>query len=197
MRAVDDLLRQVSECDKCSLAKTRTNAVFGVGDINASLMFVGEAPGYYEDRQGEPFVGAAGQLLDTLLRSIGLGREQVYIANVLKCRPPANRDPKPEEIDACTPYLFSQLELIRPKVVCTLGNFSTRLLLGKGVSISKVRGRKFAGKGYFVVPIYHPAAALYTRSMLADLEGDFLRLKEMLDEAIVPPDEAPEQASLF
>lgn len=194
---LEEFHQQIKDCQKCSLSKTRTNLVFGVGNPEAKLMFVGEAPGYYEDQQGEPFVGAAGQLLDKLLASIGLARDDVYIANVLKCRPPGNRDPLPEEIETCKPYLFEQIEIIKPKVVATLGNFSTRLILDKAVSISKVHGQKLQGNGYYIFPIYHPAAALYMRTTLNDLEKDFLSLKELLGEGVEPPPEEPEQMGLF
>ncbi len=188
---------KIKDCQRCALGNTRTNLVFGVGNENADLMFVGEAPGYYEDLQGEPFVGAAGQLLDRLLASIGLKREQVYIGNVLKCRPPQNRDPLPEEIETCTPYLFKQIEIIKPKVVCTLGNFATRVILGKSVSMSKVHGRTFKGKGHYIFPIYHPAAALHMQTNLSALEEDFLKLKELLAKGVEPPPVEPEQMGLF
>jgi len=144
-------------------------------------MLVGEAPGYYEDKEGRPFVGAAGQLLDKLLNSIGLKREEVYIANVLKCRPPDNRDPNPEEIEACESYLLKQIEIIKPKVICTLGNFATRVLLQKNVNISKVRGQQFQADNYLIFPIYHPAAALHARVNLTALEEDFKKLKKVLE----------------
>ena len=154
--------------------------MFGEGDPGADLMFVGEAPGYHEDQQGRPFVGQAGKLLEQLLASIGLTREQVYIANVLKSRPPNNRDPRPEEIDACRPYLWRQIEIIRPKVICTLGNFATKLLSGDPRGITKVHGRPratvIAGTALYLYPIFHPAAALYTPANLATLKEDFLRL---------------------
>ena len=139
--ALDALREEVERCSSCVLAETRTKAVFGEGDPGADLMFVGEAPGYHEDQQGRPFVGQAGKLLEQLLASIGMTREQVYIANVLKSRPPNNRDPRPEEIDACRPYLWRQIEIIRPKVICTLGNFATKLLSGDPRGITKVHGQ--------------------------------------------------------
>src|SRR5436190_1172667 len=138
-RTLDELAREAATCTRCRLAQGRTQVVFGVGHPDADLMFIGEAPGYYEDRQGEPFVGAAGQLLTQVLGEIGLRREQVYICNVLRCRPPGNRDPLPDEVEACTPWLEATLESVRPRVIVTLGNFATRFILGKPVSISRVR----------------------------------------------------------
>jgi uracil-DNA glycosylase len=180
-----------SGCTKCRLANGRTQVVFGVGDPDADLMFVGEAPGFHEDKQGYPFVGQAGKLLDQLLAGIGLSRDQVYIANVLKCRPPGNRDPQPDEIEACEPHLFRQLELIRPKVVATLGNFATKLLSGKSYGITRVHGRPqettLGGRRVVLYPLYHPAAALYTPAMLRTLEDDFARLPALLAEEASPP----------
>src|SRR5438067_11592354 len=163
---------EARECTRCPLADTRTTVVFGNGDANADLMFVGEAPGANEDRQGLPFVGQAGRLLERLLGEIGLQRGDVFIANVLKCRPPGNRDPLPQEIDACQDYLFRQLELIEPRVVCTLGNFATKLLRGDpGTGITRLHGRDevrpIGPRTVRLYPIFHPAAALYTPSMLA------------------------------
>ena len=170
----------------CSPRRAR-RAVFGEGDPGADLLFVGEAPGYHEDQQGRPFVGQAGKLLEQLLASIGMTREQVYIANVLKSRPPNNRDPRPEEIDACRPYLYRQIEIIRPKVICTLGNFATKLLTGDPRGITQVHGRpqvtEIAGHELYLFPIFHPAAALYTPSNLATLKEDFLRLPDLLAHA--------------
>ena len=158
--------------------------MFGSGSPTADLMFVGEAPGFHEDKQGIPFVGAAGKLLTKLLAGIGLSRDEVYIANVLKCRPPGNRDPQPEEIDACESHLFRQIELIRPKVICTLGNFATKLLSGRPDGITRVHGRPQArtiGRtDVQLYPIYHPAAALYTPTMLETLREDFRRLPALL-----------------
>jgi len=181
----------------CALGETRTNLVFGVGSPDADLMFVGEAPGANEDLKGEPFVGAAGQLLDKLLASIGLKREQVYIANVLKCRPPGNRDPLPEEIERCKPYLMEQIDLIKPKVLATLGNHATKLILETNVGITKLHGKQIIRPDYIVFPIYHPAAALYTPAYLAALEEDFQKLKEVLEEDVELPPAEPEQISLF
>ena len=182
--------RELRDCQKCPLAAGRTQVVFGSGNADADLMFVGEAPGYHEDRQGKPFVGRAGKLLDELLAGIGLDRGHCFIANVLKCRPPDNRDPHPGEVEACKGHLFKQVELIEPRVVCTLGNFATRLLSGRPDGISKVRGvpqvRELAGRAVFLYPIYHPAAALRTPAMLDQLRDDFERLPKLLNEA--PPD---------
>jgi DNA polymerase len=154
-------------------------------------MFVGEAPGFHEDKQGVPFVGQAGKLLDQLLAGIGLAREDVWVANVLKCRPPGNRDPMPDEIEACEPHLFRQVELIGPKVVATLGNFSTKLLSGKQTGITRVHGQPqevtLAGRTVVLYPLYHPAAALYTPSMLNVLREDFARIPELLGQAVEPP----------
>jgi DNA polymerase len=180
-----------ASCTRCALAAGRTQVVFGSGNPAADLMFVGEAPGFHEDRQGIPFVGAAGQLLDQLLAGIGLAREDVFVANVLKCRPPGNRDPLPEEIEACEPHLFRQLELIRPRVVATLGNFATKLLSGRPLGITRVHGQEqevtIGGRTVLLYPLFHPAAALYTPRMLEVLRSDFARLPELLGRELVPP----------
>ncbi len=182
--ALEELRREVETCTRCPLYETRTKAVFGEGDYGAELMFVGEAPGYHEDQQGRPFVGAAGKLLEELLASIGLTRQQVFIGNVLKSRPPNNRDPQAEEIAACRPYLWRQIELIRPKVICTLGNHATKLLSGDQAGITRVHGKPrkmdIAGVELYLYPIFHPAAALYTPAMLATLKEDVARLPELL-----------------
>ena len=181
------LYRELSCDHPCPLAETRTKIVFGSGNADADLMFVGEAPGAEEDRRGKPFVGRAGKLLDRLLEEIGLSREQVFIANVLKCRPPGNRDPLPNEIEECSPYLFRQVELIEPLVVCTLGNFATKLLSGAPTGITKVHGRpqerELGGSAVRLVPLFHPAAALRTESVLEVLRADFARLLDLLTEA--------------
>ena len=173
-----------ADCTRCRLAQGRTQVVFGVGDPNADLMFVGEAPGFHEDQQGYPFVGQAGKLLDRLLGGIGLSRDSVYIANVIKCRPPGNRDPQPDEIEACERHLFRQLELVQPTLVATLGNFATKLLSGKQHGITRVHGRAqeatVGGRSVVLYPLFHPAAALYTRAMLRTLEEDFARIPELL-----------------
>jgi len=183
----EELERRAAEwagCTRCALADTRTQVVVGSGDADADLMFVGEAPGFHEDKQGIPFVGQAGKLLETLLGEIGLRRDQVFIANVLKCRPPGNRDPLPAEIEACQGYLFAQIQLIRPAVVCTLGNFATKLLSGSPLGITRVRGtpqpHTFGAVAVQLYPIYHPAAALYTPAMLEMLRSDFAQLPGLL-----------------
>jgi uracil-DNA glycosylase len=179
-------------CTRCPLAETRTQVVFGSGNPNADLMFVGEAPGFHEDAQGVPFVGQAGKLLDKLLHGIGLSRDDVFVANVLKCRPPGNRDPQPEEIEACESHLFRQIELIRPTLVATLGNFATKLLSGRPTGITRVHGTPqevtLGGNAVTLYPLYHPAAALYTRSMLSVLEEDFARIPDLLGLTTVVPE---------
>lgn len=175
-------------CYDCELSATRTNVVFGVGDPDADLMFVGEAPGKNEDLEGEPFVGRAGQLLDSLLTDIELGREDVYIANVLKCRPPGNRDPRPGEINACKGYLREQIRLIRPRVVVTLGNFATKLLLNTEVGITRLRGRRNDDwwMGITLIPTFHPAAALRGGDRVTDqMRDDFAVVRAALDEVEV------------
>ena len=196
--ALDVYAGQVAACTRCRLAQGRSQVVFGVGNPNADLMFVGEAPGFHEDQQGLPFVGQAGKLLDKLLGGIGLSRADVYIANVLKCRPPGNRDPQPDEIESCEPHLFKQIELIEPSVVATLGNFATKLLSGKPLGITRVHGQTqelvLGGREVRLYPLYHPAAALYTPAMLKILEEDFRRLPELLDppgQPVVPAAPAP------
>jgi DNA polymerase len=190
--------RELSDCRKCPLAETRNTVVFGTGSSDADLMFVGEAPGFHEDKQGKPFVGQAGKLLDKLLAEIGMDREQCFIANVLKCRPPGNRDPQPLEIDACKGHLHRQVELIEPRVVCTLGNFATKLLSGRPEGITKVRGapqvRELGGRTVFLYPIFHPAAALYTPAMLEQLRADFGELPRLLAEEQPQPEGAAEAA---
>ncbi len=183
-QALERLAEHLRGCTRCPLSEGRTTVVVGAGDPDADLLFVGEAPGANEDRTGLPFVGQAGKLLDELLAGIGMSREQVFIANVLKCRPPGNRDPRPEEIDSCRGYLEEQVGLIRPRVVCTLGNFATKLLSGRPEGISKVHGQPlpiaFAGVPVLLYPVYHPAAALYTRAMLGSLQEDFARLPALV-----------------
>jgi len=200
-RTLPDVALEASTCTKCRLAGGRTQVVFGVGHPAADLMFIGEAPGFHEDKQGEPFVGSAGQLLTTLLGGIGLSRDQVYIANVLKCRPPGNRDPMPDEIEACKPWLKEQIDLIDPRVIATLGNFSTQLLLGKKVGISRVRGQRFDWRGRVLIPTFHPAAILRAGSAgltMQQIEQDFLLIRKTLDEAPSAPEEDPgEQLGLF
>ena len=197
---VDDLqayAAEVAACTRCRLAQGRTQVVFGAGNPRAELMFVGEAPGFHEDKQGLPFVGQAGKLLDKLLAGIGLQRSDVYVANVLKCRPPGNRDPQPDEIEACESHLFRQIELIEPTIVATLGNFATKLLSGRPLGITRVHGQEqettLGGRSVLLYPLYHPAAALYTPAMLKVLESDFARIPELLGRALVPAPE-PELA---
>ena len=186
---LEALREEASACTRCRLAATRTQVVFGVGSPSADLMFVGEAPGFHEDQQGFPFVGQAGKLLDKLLAGIGLTREDVYVANVLKCRPPGNRDPMPDEIEACESYLFRQVELIEPQVVATLGNFATKLLSGRPTGITRVHGQEqevtLGGRSVLLYPLYHPAAALYTPAMLKVLEEDFARLPVLMSRVLV------------
>ncbi|MDR4479175.1 MAG: uracil-DNA glycosylase [Nitrospira sp.] len=176
------LAASLHDCQRCPLAKLgRRQVVFGVGNPHASVMFVGEAPGFHEDQKGEPFVGAAGQLLNDLLQSAGLSRADIYIANVIKCRPPNNRDPEPQEVDTCKPFLLQQIAMIRPKLVCSLGNWATQTLLERKVGITRVRGQAFYLKEFVLFPLLHPAAALHQGSMLQPLREDFQKLKEFLD----------------
>jgi uracil-DNA glycosylase len=190
MEALATFAEQVSGCTRCRLSQGRTQVVFGVGNPHADLMFVGEAPGFHEDKQGVPFVGQAGKLLDRLLGGIGLERSEVYIANVLKCRPPGNRDPQPDEIESCEPHLFRQIELIQPRVVATLGNFATKLLSGKPTGITRVHGQEqevtLGGNRVLLYPLYHPAAALYTPAMLNVLQEDFRRIPELMGREEIP-----------
>jgi uracil-DNA glycosylase family 4 len=181
---------QVVACVRCPLSEGRTHVVVGNGDPDAAVMFVGEAPGYHEDARGLPFVGQAGKLLDSLLEGIGMSRDDVFVANVLKCRPPGNRDPLPEEIRSCEPHLFRQIALIRPTLVCTLGNFATKLLSGRPDGISRVHGHELplqiGGHPVLLYPLFHPAAALYTRAMLSTLQEDFARIPELLSADLLP-----------
>jgi DNA polymerase len=199
-----EVYNQAAVCERCPLSATRTRVVFGAGNADADLMFVGEAPGAEEDRQGLPFVGRAGGLLNELLGEIGMAREDVWICNVLKCRPPGNRDPQPLEIESCEPYLAEQVRLIEPRVVCTLGNFATKLLTGSKTGITRVRGttqvHTLGGRTVFVLPLFHPAAALRTPAVADTLRGDFARLPELLTqplpqaEPLIEPEEAPEES---
>jgi DNA polymerase len=189
------LAAEVDRCTRCPLHATRTQAVFGAGHPDADLLFVGEAPGFHEDQQGVPFVGQAGKLLERLLAGIGLTRADVYIANVLKSRPPGNRDPQPEEISACEGWLWRQIELIQPVVVATLGNFATKLLSGRPQGITRVHGQEqeatLGGRKVLLYPLYHPAAALDTPAMLKVLESDFAKLPQLLAGATAVPPPAP------
>jgi uracil-DNA glycosylase family 4 len=192
--ALKEVLAQARACQRCSeLAATRKTVVFGNGNADADLMFVGEAPGASEDEQGLPFVGRAGKLLDQLLGEIGMERAQVFVANTIKCRPPGNRDPLPIEIENCHDYLQRQVELIEPSVICTLGNFSTKLLRNDPTGITRLHGQPevimLGRRAVRLYPIYHPAAALYTPRMLETLREDFLRLPELL--ALGPPEQPP------
>jgi len=188
--ALKAVYHQAKGCTNCpQLAATRTTVVFGNGNADGDLMFVGEAPGANEDRQGVPFVGQAGKLLDTLLGEIGLARGDVFVANVLKCRPPGNRDPHPAEIEACRSYLLRQVELIEPRVICTLGNFATKLLRGEPTGITRLHGRDevrvIGPRAVRLYPLFHPAAALYTPANVEVLRADFTRIPDLL--ALDPP----------
>jgi uracil-DNA glycosylase len=195
--ALKQVFVQARSCTRCpELAATRKTVVFGAGNADAELMFIGEAPGASEDEQGVPFVGRAGKLLETLLGEIGQQRTDVFIANTLKCRPPGNRDPLPSEIQNCEEYLLRQVELIQPTVICTLGNFSTKLLRGDPTGITRLHGQPevlvLGTRAVRLYPIYHPAAALYTPRMLETLREDFMRLPELL--ALGPPEQPPAPA---
>lgn len=198
-RVLAELAAEAAGCTACPLAATRTTVVFADGGIGAEVMFVGEAPGFHEDQQGVPFVGAAGKLLDTLLGEIGLRRDQVYIANVLKCRPPGNRDPQPGEIEACQGFLRRQLELVEPRVVVTLGNFATRLLLKREVGITRLRGQVYPWWHRSLVPTFHPAAALRGGDRVLDqMREDFALVAGILQDTPVPdPGPDAEQLGLF
>lgn len=198
MRTLQEAARDAATCTRCRLSQGRTQVVYGVGDPDADLMFIGEAPGFHEDRQGEPFVGAAGQLLNRLLGEIGVRREDVYINNVILCRPPGNRDPLPDELEACKPWLDERIALIDPAVIVTLGNWATRYILGSQVSISRVRGQRFPWNGRTVIPTFHPAAVLHgggeNSRQMAALRMDFLEMQRALAER---PEPVEEQLGLF
>ena len=188
---LQDLATSLHDCQRCKLAKLgRSQVVFGVGNPHADIMFVGEAPGFNEDQKGEPFVGAAGKLLNDLLQSANLSRDQIYIANVIKCRPPNNRDPEPDEVETCKPFLLQQIQLIRPKLVCTLGNWATQTLLERKVGITKVKAQPFYMKDFVLFPLLHPAAALHQGNLLPTLKEDFKKLKEFLDKNTKPAEPA-------
>ena len=178
--ALEEIEAVLGDCHLCQLYQSRHNIVFGVGNPRARVMFIGEAPGRNEDLQGEPFVGAAGKYLNELLAIAGLSREDVYIANVLKCRPPSNRDPRPEEIQACTPFLREQTRTINPEYIVTLGNFSTKFILKTDVGITRLHGTLQRAGRFKVFPIFHPAAALYDSKKREALENDFATLGELL-----------------
>lgn len=198
MRTLQEAGLEASTCVKCRLSQGRTQVVYGTGSPNADLMFIGEGPGYHEDKQGEPFVGAAGQLLDRMLEEVGIRREDVYIANVIKCRAPGNRDPLPDEIEACKPYLLEQVSLIEPRIIVTLGNFATRFVLDRPASISRVRGQRFTWRGRTVIPTFHPAAVLHgggeASSQMTALRTDFRAIRAALAEL---PEPVEEQLGLF
>jgi uracil-DNA glycosylase len=215
-RTLDEAKTEALACTKCGLAAGRTQVVWMDGNPESDLLFIGEAPGFHEDRQGRPFVGAAGQLLDSMLASIGLDRSTCAIANVIKCRPPNNRDPLPDEIETCRPYLDAQLEFMQPTVIVTLGNFATRFVLARQVSISRVRGQRFSVGGRTVIPTFHPAAILHGGGQgspqMQALKSDFALIRTVLDEkeaerraqpvpppppAAPPAEERVEQQSFF
>ena len=215
-RSLVEAAAEAAGCERCGLAGGRTQVVYGVGRPDADLMFIGEGPGFHEDRQGVPFVGAAGQLLDRMLAGVGIDRRDVYIANVVKCRPPGNRDPQPDEIAACAPWLAEQLALVDPTVVVTLGNFATRFVLDRQVAITRVRGQRFPVGGRVVIPTFHPAAILRGGGdgsrQFAEFRGDFEEAARALAEpragvgrlsdpatanATTATPEAPTQLGLF
>lgn len=210
MRPLEQAALEAASCTKCALSAGRTQVVYGVGDPHAELMFVGEGPGFYEDKQGEPFVGAAGKLLNRMLAEVGIERSDVYIANVVKCRPPGNRDPLPEEIEACTPWLEEQIESIDPKVIATLGRFAGAFILERPISITRIRGQRFERLGRVVIPTLHPAAVLRGGEKQVDLlRDDFRTMMQVLSEprrqASSPPvvpqpveqEPEPDQLGLF
>jgi DNA polymerase len=201
MGALGNLAKEISICTRCPLAQGRTKAVPGDGPESASIMFVGEGPGFHEDQQGRPFVGAAGQFLTELLQSIGLQREEVYITNVVKCRPPGNRDPQPEEIEACCSYLDRQIAILRPKVIVTLGRYSMARAF-PNEKISAIHGKPRKVGDVIYVPMFHPAAALHQPSLRKTVEEDFAKLPKILAdlakvEEAAPPEDEPKQLSLF
>ena len=217
--ALSEAAVQAAGCTRCSLSEGRTQVVFGRGNPEAELALVGEAPGFHEDREGLPFAGRAGELLERLLRAVAIAIDDVYLATVIKCRPPGNRDPLPEETAACEPYLYAQLELVRPRVVASLGSFATALLSGRALGITRVHGQEqqvtLGARSVILYPLYHPAAALYTPSMLEVLEKDISRLPALLSHKgaapiavtplapepepahVTPPSRQPVQLGLF
>ena len=200
MSDFDELVRQIHDCRNCALSEKRTNAVPGEGSLTADIMFIGEGPGFNEDRDGRPFVGRSGKFLDDMLAGIGLRRQDVYITNVVKCRPPGNRDPLPSEIEACNPYLDAQIEMIAPRVVVMLGKYSFNRFF-PGESIGRARGKPRSWNGMIAYPMYHPAAALHNPGLRPIIEEDFRNLLKQLEKREAGPkkvDEAPaEQLSLF
>jgi len=198
--SLEDLREILGDCTRCPLHESRNKLVYGAGNPDAQLMFVGEGPGRAEDAQGLPFVGPAGKLLDEMLTSIGLARADVYIANVVKCRPPGNRDPLPLEVETCIPFLQGQIKLIKPKVICELGRIAAGVMMERQIQITRIHGQKFLGPGYFNVPVFHPAAALRAPATMQLLREDFQNLKSYLEEQEPPPPEPepePEQLGLF
>lgn len=194
IEVLSDLEAVALGCTACGLSETRTNVVFGAGAADADVMIVGEGPGQQEDEQGLPFVGRSGQLLERLLGEIGLGRDEVYIANVVKCRPPKNRDPREDEIDACKGYLRRQIELIDPMAVITLGNFSTKLLLNTTVGITRMRGTAYEWWGRHLVPTFHPAAALRGGERVTnDIRADLALVRSVIDGRL--PDRTPDEGT--
>jgi uracil-DNA glycosylase family 4 len=198
VRTLEEAAEDASTCIRCRLSQGRTQVVYGVGNPDADLMFIGEAPGFHEDKQGEPFVGAAGQLLNRVLADTGIERDEVYISNVVLCRPPGNRDPLPDELEACRPWLDERIAIIDPAVIVTLGNWATRYILGSNVSISRVRGQRFPWNGRTVIPTFHPAAVLHgggeNSKQMAALRMDFQEMKRALAER---PQPVEEQLGLF
>lgn len=197
---MEKLYDEIEGCTRCELSASRTNAVPGVGPVPTDIMFIGEGPGFHEDRQGIPFVGAAGKFLDELLASVGIERKDVYIANVVKCRPPNNRDPKPEEIESCRPYLERQIELLRPKIIVTLGRHSMSRYFPRA-SISRIHGQTKQIEGITYMPMFHPAAALHQNKYRSLIEEDFQKLPSILENALSQErpsqSEQPQQLSLF
>ncbi|MGE5460051.1 MAG: uracil-DNA glycosylase [Solirubrobacterales bacterium] len=197
-RTLEEAALEASTCTRCRLAQGRTQVVYGVGDPSADLMFIGEAPGFHEDKQGEPFVGAAGQLLNRMLAEVEIPRSDVYINNVILCRPPGNRDPLDDELTACKPWLDERIQIIDPAVIVTLGNWATRYILGKQVSITRVRGQRFPWNGRTVIPTFHPAAILHgggeSSNQMTALRADFQEMKRALGERPAPTEE---QLGLF
>ncbi len=200
MRAWEELYREIETCQKCILHRSRLKAVPGEGPQNVDILFIGEAPGFHENRQGRPFVGGAGAFLEELLEGIGLTRQEVYIANVVKCRPPGNRDPRPEEIAACAGYLDRQIALLKPKLIVTLGRFSMARYFPRG-RISRIHGIPRQVGGVFCYPMYHPAAALHQPQLRKTIEEDMSKIPELLAKAVhseqAEPPEKSEQLSLF
>lgn len=200
MSKLTELYEEITECQRCDLAKSRTNVVPGEGPEDADIIFIGEAPGFYEDQRGRPFVGAAGRFLEELLASIGLKREEVYICNVVKCRPPGNRDPLPSEIEVCKPFLDRQIELINPKLIVTMGRHATNSFF-PNAKITRVHGQPRKIEGIVYYPVYHPAAALHQPKWRSAVEEDFHKIPEILEkveemEEAQPPEQA-EQLNLF